>query len=70
MLAFLFTILPQPIDLDAIDLQRAQAMSGRIVAASFLVAKPTDTYPNLTSVGAADRDDGADRGAALPAVRR
>jgi hypothetical protein len=55
MLTFLFAVLPQPIDLDRLDLQRARALSGRPVVASFMV----------TSVGAADRDDGAERGALL-----
>ena len=45
MLTFLFAVLPQPIDLDAIDLQRARATSGRIVVATFIVAKPIDAYP-------------------------
>ena len=57
--------LAPPLDLDAIDLQRARALSGRLVVASFIVAKPLDAYPRLTSVGAADRDDGAERGAIL-----
>ena len=43
MLTFLFAVLPQPIDLDRLDLQRAR----------------------VTSLGAADRDDGAERGAIL-----
>ena len=67
MLAFLFAILPQPTNLDAIDLQRARALSGRLVVASFTIANPVDAYPRLTSIGAADRDDGAERGAILRA---
>ena len=55
MLAFLFAVLPQPIDLDRLDLQRARAMSGRPVVASFVVAKPPYVYdrPGVTDIGAA-----------------
>jgi hypothetical protein len=64
MLTFLLAVLPQPIDLDRLDLQRARALSGRAVVATFVVAKPVHVYdrPRVTSVGAADRDDGAERG--------
>ena len=67
MLTFLFAVLPQPIDLDRLDLQRARVMSGRPVMASFIIAKPPHVYDRhrVTSVGAADRDDGAERGALL-----
>ena len=69
MLPFLFAILPQPIDLDRISLERARAMHGRVVVATFLVAKPTYTWRNRTILGAADRDDGAERTAMLRGKR-
>src|SRR5437773_2066781 len=43
----------------------ARALDGRLVAANFLVAKPSYTLRGFTMLGAADRDDGAERGAVL-----
>ena len=61
MLTFLFAILPQPVDLDRLDLERARAMSGRLVVATLIIAKPIDIHRTFTSVGAADKPDGARR---------
>ena len=65
LLSLALAALPQPIDLDGLSLERARHLHGRFVVASFTIAKPLDTYPGLTSIGAADRDDGAERGAIL-----
>lgn len=56
---------PRPIDLGALSLERARILDGRTVTASVLVQKPVYTLLGRTMVGAADRDDGAERGAVL-----
>jgi len=69
MLAFLFAILPQPIDLDRIDLDHARRLGGRVVAATFLNTAPLYTLVGRTVVGTADREDGAVRTAVLRGKR-
>jgi hypothetical protein len=68
MLPFLlatFAILPQPIDLDGISLERARAMNGKLVRASFLNVAPAYTMLGRTVIGPANREDGAERTAVL-----
>lgn len=55
----------RPIDLGALSRERARALDGKAVTVSFVVAKPPYTLLGRTMVGAADRDDGAERGAVL-----
>jgi len=67
-------LVPTPIDLDGISIERASALHGRVVVASFVVAKPSYTWPDrkggtITVIGAADKDDGAERGAVLKGKR-
>ena len=61
MLAFIFAVLLQPIDLDGIGLERARHLHGRLVVTSFILAKPGYTWARRTVLGAADRDDGAEQ---------
>jgi hypothetical protein len=61
MLAVILATLPQPIDLDALTLDHARRLSGRLVAATFLNAAPPYTLVGRTVVGPADREDGAVR---------
>jgi hypothetical protein len=56
---------PRPIDLGAISVERARVLDGKTVTVSLLEAKPPYTLLGRTMVGAADRDDGAERGAVL-----
>ena len=70
----LLTLCPEPVSLDGITVERARAMQGRVVTATFLVSKPSYTWRNrrggvVTVIGAADRDDGAERGAVLKGNR-
>lgn len=63
-------VVPQPIDLDSISVDRARALSGRVVVASFVVVKPTYTWPDrkggsITVAGAADQPDEVERGAVM-----
>ncbi len=60
---------PVLIDLDSITVERARILAGRPVLASFIIAKPSYTLLGRTSPGAADRDDGAERGAVLRGKR-
>ncbi len=63
-----FTILTadlRPIPLDGMTLDRARILNGQTLTVSFVVAKPVYTFLGRTMVGAADRDDGAERGAVL-----
>ncbi len=63
-----FTILApdlRPISLDGLSLDRARTLNGQMLTVSFVVAKPLYTFLGRTMVGAADRDDGAERGAVL-----
>lgn len=65
----LAAVLPLPVDLDGVTFERARALAGRVVVASFLVAKPLVVWKGRTLCGAADRDDGAERVAVLRGVR-
>ena len=56
---------PTPVNLDSLSLDRARLLSGRPVLVTFVVAKPTYTLLGRTVAAAADRDDGAERGAVL-----
>ena len=67
-LAFL-AAAPVPLNLDTVTVDRARLLDGRIVVASFVVAKPAFTFRGRTVLGAADRDDGAERVALLPGRR-
>ena len=62
--------LTLPIDLDSITVERARALSGRAVVASFVAGEPF-AYPDygITTIGAGERDDGAEHGAILRGVR-
>lgn len=62
-------VLPEPISLDGISIEHARSLRGKLVAASFLVAKPNDIVLGRTVIGAADRDDGAERIALLKGKR-
>jgi hypothetical protein len=70
----LATLAPLPIDLDSISIDRARHLSGRVVSASFLSIKPADYRQDRrgrpwTVLGAADRDDDAERGAFVRGTR-
>src|SRR5687768_4397627 len=70
MIALALLLLPEPISLDGITVERARAMHGKLVAASFIVAKPSFTWRDcrggtLTVIGAADREEWCERGAVL-----
>src|SRR5438552_2247673 len=58
-------VLLQPLSLDSITIERVRALDGGLVAATFLVAKPNYTLMGFTMIGAADRDDDAERAAVL-----
>ena len=60
---------PVPIDFDGISLERARAMNGRPVVASFLNVAPAYTLLGRTVIGPANRDDGAERSAVLRGKR-
>ncbi len=47
------------------SLDRARILTAKTLTVSFIVAKPMYTFLGRTMVGAADRDDGAERGAVL-----
>jgi hypothetical protein len=70
MLAFLLALFPQPVDLDGITPERARALSGRVVVASFVASEPF-AYPewHITTIGADAREDGAERVAVLRGKR-
>ncbi len=71
MLTLALLVLPllQPVSLDSITVERARILHGRLVVANFIVAKPSYTWKGRTVLGAADRDDGAERGAVLKGNR-
>lgn len=62
MLAIAFAALvPQPLSLDSVTIDRARVLEGRLVLAKFTVGKPSMTWTTragakLTITGAADRD--------------
>jgi hypothetical protein len=58
-----------PINFDSITAERARAMSDRVVVAEFVTGRPIMTWNNVTVIGAADRDDGAERTAVLKGNR-
>jgi hypothetical protein len=55
---------PEPVNLDALNLERARATHGLVVA-SFLNAAPAHTVLGRTVIGPATCDDGAGRTAVL-----
>ncbi|VTU02460.1 unnamed protein product [Gemmataceae bacterium] len=55
----------RPIDLGALSLERAHTLDGRTVTVTLLVQKPAYSLLGRTAIGAADRDDGSERGAVL-----
>lgn len=64
------TLCPAPLSLDGISVERARSLHGRLVVTTFLTAKPGYTWRDgrsgvTTVVGAADRDDEAERGVVL-----
>jgi hypothetical protein len=66
----LATLAPVPVNLDGISIERARHLHGRLVVASFISVKPFDLHRDRqgrdwTIIGAADRDDDAERGAVL-----
>jgi hypothetical protein len=65
VLALLFALSPVSVFLDGISVERARTIHGRLVSATFLVAKPGYLWRERTVIGAADREDGAERGAML-----
>ena len=69
MFAVILVALPQPIDLDALTLEHARRLNGRVVAATFLNTAPLYTLVGRTVVGPADREDGAVRTAVLRGTR-
>ena len=74
MLLLILSLCPAPLSLDTITIERARMLDGKLVSATFLVAKPSYTWRDgnggvLTILGAADRDDGAERGAVLKGNR-
>lgn len=58
-------VLPQAVSLDGISIERARAMNGQLVTASFIVGKPSYTLKGFTVLGANDREEWAERGAVL-----
>jgi hypothetical protein len=69
VLAIAVLALPQPVALDGISVERARTLHGKLVSTSFMVAKPAYTILGCTVIGAADRDDGAERGITLRGTR-
>ncbi|WP_439631441.1 hypothetical protein [Gemmata sp.] len=68
MLAFVLLVAAldvRPLDLGSMSIDRARTLDGQRVAVTFIVAKPVYTLNGFTIVGAADRDDGAERVAVL-----
>ena len=68
--AFVLALLPQPITLSTIRLDRARELQGQFVLARFVIATPCFTLKNRTVIGAADRDDGIERTAVVRGIRR
>ena len=62
-------VFPQQVSLDGITVERARTLHGKLVVASFLVAKPNYTLRSQTMIGAADHEDGVERGAVLKGNR-
>ncbi|WP_439628198.1 hypothetical protein [Gemmata sp.] len=58
-------LVVRPLDLGSLSIDRARTLDGHRVAVALLVAKPVCTLNGFTVVGAADRDDGAERVAVL-----
>jgi hypothetical protein len=65
MFAVILAALPLPIDLDALTLEHARHLSGRVVSATFLNTAPLYTLAGRTVVGPVDREYGAVRTAVL-----
>jgi len=64
MLVIIFAVLTlnaRPLDLGALSLDRARTLDGQMITVWFLVAKPPYTLLGRTMVGAAERDDEAER---------
>lgn len=51
----------RPLNLDALTIDRVRSLDGQVVTVTFIVAKPAYTLLGRTVVGAAERDDGAER---------
>lgn len=72
MLAIVFVVAAldvRPLELGSMSIDRARVLDGQRVAVTFIVAKPVYTLNGFTVVGAADRDDGAERVAVLAGRR-
>ncbi len=50
---FLLAVFPTPLSLDGISVEHAHAFHGRLVAATFLSAKPLNTLLGRAVIGAA-----------------
>jgi hypothetical protein len=57
--------IPQPVNLDAISINRANHLHGKPVVASFIVGKPLYTLKGKTIIGTNDKPDGIERTAVL-----
>ena len=68
--AFVLALLPQPVALSTLRLDRARELQGQFVLARFVIAKPHFTLKNRTVIGAADRTDGIERTAVVRGIRR
>ncbi|MBA4190813.1 MAG: hypothetical protein C0467_22735 [Planctomycetaceae bacterium] len=69
MIAFALLMLPTPLNLDTLSLERATLNHGKFVVASLMAAKPVYTLRGFTMVGVADHDEFIERGAVLKGDR-
>jgi hypothetical protein len=65
MLTFALFCLPVPVNLDALSLERARLLHGRVVVASFVVAPEPYTLTSHNAVGSGERSDGVIRATVL-----
>ncbi|MCE9566035.1 MAG: hypothetical protein K8U57_28785 [Planctomycetes bacterium] len=65
MIVFAVFLLPIPVNLDTLSVERARDHHDKLVVASFLAMKPAFTWRDNTVLGAADYDEFVERGAVL-----
>jgi hypothetical protein len=65
MFLLIAALTPQPVNLDAISIDRANLLHGQPVVASFIVGNPLYTLRDKTIIGTGDKPDGIERTAVL-----